>query len=83
MNRIDEAAFRGFDKLPEAANVRLPVVAALFGISAATVWRWVHRGLLPAPRKIGGVTFFSVGQLRLLLANGGQEPKPGPNGASH
>jgi predicted site-specific integrase-resolvase len=75
MNRIDESSFRGFDKLPESANVRLPVVAALFGISPATVWRWVHGGLLPAPRKIGGVTFFNVGQLRLILKVGGEEPR--------
>lgn len=31
-------------------------VAAVIGISRATVWRWVTMGKLPAPKKIGGNT---------------------------
>lgn len=62
-------ALKNFDSLPDSANVRLPVVAALRGCSTATVWRDVKRGLLPAPRKLSErVTAWNVGQLRRCLA---------------
>lgn len=77
MNRIDENAFRSFDTLPDAANVRLAVVAALFAISPATVWRWTQAGKLPEPSHIGGVTFWSVKELREVLRNAGRGPNQG------
>ena len=58
------AALAQFDKLPDAAQVRVPTVAALHGVSVVTVWRWSKNGLLPAPSKRGGVTSWSVGALR-------------------
>lgn len=59
---------RNFDALPDAANVRLPVVRVLFGISTATAWRWVKKGTLPAGRKLSeGVTAWNVGELRKAL----------------
>jgi predicted DNA-binding transcriptional regulator AlpA len=62
-------ALRNFDSLPEAANVRLPVVAALFACSSATVWRRVKSGTLPAPRKLSeGVTAWRVAELRKALS---------------
>lgn len=67
MNHADETALRTFDKLPDSANVRLPVVAALFAVSPATVWRWTKSGHLPQPQHIGGVTFWSVRELRQVL----------------
>lgn len=61
-------ALRNFDALPDAANVRLPVVRVLFGISTATAWRWVKKSKLPAGRKLSeGVTAWNVGQLRKAL----------------
>lgn len=58
-----------FDFLPDAANVREPVVAALFGCSHATVWRNVKIGRIPAPRKLSArVTAWNVGELRKALA---------------
>ncbi len=61
-------ALRNFDALPDVANVRLPVVCALFGISAPTAWRWVKKCKLPAGRKLSeGVTAWNVGQLRKAL----------------
>lgn len=54
-----------FDSLPNAAHVRLPVVAALKGIGPATVWRWVKDGRLPQPHKLGpNTTAWNVGELR-------------------
>lgn len=61
-------AFTGFDTLPDSGYVRLPVVAALFSVSPATVWRWVKKSKLPAPRKLSEkVTAWSVGELRKAL----------------
>lgn len=63
--RAIPASLAQFDDLPDSASVRLPVVAALNGISAPTVWRWVKAGRLPAPRKAGpNTTVWSVGELR-------------------
>lgn len=65
-------ALRNFDSLPDSANVRLPVVAALFACADVTVWRRVKAGTLPAPRKLGArVTAWSVGELRSVLAGAG------------
>jgi predicted DNA-binding transcriptional regulator AlpA len=62
-------ALKNFDSLPDSANVRLPVVQALFGCSAATIWRMVRRCALPAPRKLSErVTAWNVGDLRIALA---------------
>lgn len=62
-------ALANFDSLPDAANVRLPVVAALFACSPATVWRRVKSGALPAPRKLSeGVTAWRVAELRKALS---------------
>ena len=58
-----------FGSLPDEAHVRLPVVMALYACSAASVWRYVKNGTLPAPRKFGSrVTAFNVGELRASLA---------------
>lgn len=57
-----------FDKLPNTANVRQPVVEALFACSSATVWRWSKDGIIPAPRKLAPrVTVWNVGELRAAL----------------
>jgi len=61
------SALEHFDKLPDSAQARVPVVAALFSVSVPTVWRWARDGVLPAPIKRGGVTLWNVGQLRLAL----------------
>lgn len=61
---LNDKALRGFDALPDAANVRVPVVAALYGVSVVTVWRWSKNGQLPEPVRRGGVTAWNVGSLR-------------------
>ena len=62
-------ALKNFDSFPDSANVRLPVVQGLIGCSAATVWRMVKSGSLPAPRKLSErVTAWNVGDLRKTLA---------------
>jgi predicted DNA-binding transcriptional regulator AlpA len=59
-----DPALSSFDSLPDSAHVRVPVVAALHGVSVVTVWRWARSGKLPKPIKRGGVTAWQVGQLR-------------------
>ena len=46
------SALSNFDQLPDSANVRLPIVMSLYGVSAATVWRQVKAGTIPSPRKL-------------------------------
>lgn len=58
-----------FDSASNLANVHIPTVEALYGVSRATVWRWVAAGRIPAPRKIGpATTVWNVGELRADLA---------------
>lgn len=64
MNSVNRFAIRDFDELPDAAYVRLPVVATLYSISSATVWRWCRSKRLPEPTRIGRVTLWRVGDLR-------------------
>ena len=62
-------ALKNFDVLPDSANVRAPVVAALYGCSVSTVWRMARHGKIPAPRKKSDrVTAWNVGELRQALA---------------
>lgn len=78
-------AIQSFNALPDSAGVRLPVVCAVFGISAATVWRWTREGLLPEPRRLvrARATRWPVGALRELLNRSeGVEAGPSPRAAS-
>ena len=62
-----------FDQLPDSASVRQPVVQALYACSAASVWRGVHAGRIPKPRKLSPrTTCWNVGELRQSLAKAGQ-----------
>ena len=59
-----------FDTLPDSANVRLPIVMALYGVSSATVWRNIKNGNIPKPRKLTSrTTVFNVGDLRNALTS--------------
>jgi predicted DNA-binding transcriptional regulator AlpA len=66
-----------FDELPDAANIRLPAVAGLYGLSPASIWRGVKAGRIPQPRKLSpGVTVWNVGELRRALAPKTSEGTP-------
>ena len=57
-----------FDKLPDSAYVRLPVVTNLYAISATSVWRNVKSGHIPKPKKLTSrTTVWNVGELRVAL----------------
>jgi len=67
-NPIPEA-LKNFDHLPNTANVRQPIVQALYACSAASVWRGVKDGRIPKPRKLSPrTTCWNVGELRQALA---------------
>jgi len=61
-------ALRNFDQLPDSAQIRLPVVKALLGVSTATVWRMVKSQKLKTSKLTERTTTFNVGELRALLA---------------
>lgn len=62
------AALAEFDRLPDAAYVRLPVVQALFACSDETIRRRVKAGTMPKGRKLGPRhTAWNVGELRQCL----------------
>lgn len=62
------ASLANFDLLPDSANVRLPTVMQLYGISAATVWRNVGK-YIPKPRKLSArTTCWNVGELRKAMS---------------
>ena len=71
-NKIE--ALEAFDYLPISANVRLPVVMALYGISSASVWRNCKNGNIPKPRKLTTrTTVWNVGELRAALDIKGEQ----------
>lgn len=72
--RTIPAALQDFDSLPNSANVRQPIVQALFACSAASVWRGVKAGRIPQPRKLSPrITCWNVGLLRQTLAASGKQ----------
>jgi predicted DNA-binding transcriptional regulator AlpA len=57
-----------FDRLPDSAHVRLPVVKAVYACSDTTIWRNVKKGIIPKPVKLTAqVTAWNVGDLRKAL----------------
>ena len=62
-------SLKQFDSLPDSAHVQARIVAALVGVSEATVWRMVKRGTLPTPKKVSErATRWNVGELRRAMA---------------
>lgn len=62
-------ALANFDKLPDSAYIRLPVIKALYGVSSATIWRGVKNQTIPKPSKLSErCTAWNVGLIRAALA---------------
>jgi predicted DNA-binding transcriptional regulator AlpA len=62
-------ALTNFDKLPDSAYIRLPVMIGLFGISSASIWRGVKNQSIPTPVKLTErTTAWNVGLVRADLA---------------
>lgn len=62
-------ALANFDRLPDSAYIRLPVMIGLFGVSAASIWRGVKNQSIPKPVKLTErTTAWSVRLVRQALA---------------
>ena len=58
-----------FDKLPDSAYIRLPVMKGLYGVSSASIWRGVKKLTIPKPTKLTErTTAWNVGLIRADLA---------------
>jgi len=58
-----------FDRLPDSAHVDIGALKAITGKSRATLYRWMDRGLLPKPRKLGPThNFWTAGDIRRALS---------------
>ena len=53
-----------FGTLPGEALVDVELVADLFSVSQATIWRWSRSRTIPSPVRQGGVTRWRVSDLR-------------------
>ena len=62
-------ALANFDKLPDSAYIRLPLMIGLYGVSAASIWRGTKQGIIPKAIKLTErTTAWNVGQVRAALA---------------
>ena len=69
INRNIPDALANFDRLPDSAYIRLPVMIGLFGVSAASIWRGVKNQSIPKPVKLTErTTAWSVRLVRQALA---------------
>jgi predicted DNA-binding transcriptional regulator AlpA len=56
------------DTKPPKKLISAREVAAFYGISLSTLWRWINQGLLPAPIRIGRRTFWETQTLDQHIA---------------
>ena len=72
--KIQKDVLQNFSYLPNESLVRLPILMALYGLSKATIYRFIKDGIIPAPIKLTGRTsVWIVGDIRNNLrskANG-------------
>jgi predicted DNA-binding transcriptional regulator AlpA len=61
------SALREADQLPNSAQIRLPTLTGLLGISNATVWRMVKAGKIKAYKLTERTTTFNMGEVRELI----------------
>lgn len=59
---------KNFDDLPDMAMVPARTVAAVIGMSQATVWRMAKAGKLTPKKTTERATRFNVGEIRKLIA---------------
>lgn len=55
------------DNMSESVKVDLAVAFAAHGVSRATGWRYIDKGIIPAPSKAYGKCHITVGDLRRSL----------------
>lgn len=74
ISQLSAEHLTNFDSLPGSALVDMAVVLRVVGISRPTCYRWMERGLLPAPARSAergkGKNLWRVADLRNFLAGG-------------
>ena len=72
--KIQKDVLQNFSYLPNESLVRLPILMALYGLSKASIYRFIKDGIIPAPIKLSERTsVWNVGDIRKNLrskANG-------------
>ena len=72
--KIQKDVLQNFSYLPNESLVRLPILMALYGLSKASIYRFIKDGIIPAPIKLTSRTsVWIVGDIRKNLrskANG-------------
>ena len=72
--KIQKDVLQNFSYLPNESLVRLPILMALYGLSKASIYRFIKDGIIPAPIKLTSRTsVWIVGDIRNNLrskANG-------------
>ncbi|MDO9050981.1 MAG: AlpA family phage regulatory protein [Methylotenera sp.] len=69
LNRNTSTVLSQFSSMPDAGYIRLPVMIALYGVSAATIWRCAQKSIIPpAVRLTTRTTGWNVGLVRADLA---------------
>ena len=66
--QIQKDILQNFSYLPDESLVRLPILMALYGLSKASIYRFIKDGIIPAPIKLSARTsVWNVGDIRKNL----------------
>ena len=66
--KIQKDVLQNFSYLPNESLVRLPILMALYGLSKASIYRFIKDGIIPAPIKLTRRTsVWIVGDIRKNL----------------
>ena len=66
--KIQKDILQNFSYLPDESLVRLPILMALYGLSKASIYRFIKDGIIPAPIKLSSRTsVWNVGDIRKNL----------------
>jgi predicted DNA-binding transcriptional regulator AlpA len=66
--QIQKDILQNFSYLPDESLVRLPILMALYGLSKASIYRFIKDGIIPAPIKLSSRTsVWNVGDIRKNL----------------
>lgn len=58
-----------FDRVSDSTHIDIAALKAITGKSRATLYRWIDKGILPKPRKLGPThNFWTAGDIRRALS---------------
>ena len=65
-------AVRNFPDLPDDAGLTIPEAACILNIGVSTMWSWIASGKVKQPRRLGRTSRLTAGNIREVIAAGGQ-----------